>query len=101
MYLIGFLRFIVYIGRFDICLEVSMISYHMTLPREEHLDQVLHLFLSLREYYSTEMVFDTNDHVVDESEHELKYCTSSGFFISKAKRNCLPTYQNAVDWYVC
>ena len=50
------LRFIFYIGRFDICLEVSMISYHMTLPREEHLDQVLHLFLSLREYYLIQMI---------------------------------------------
>ena len=34
MSLIGILRWIVELGRVDICLEVSMMSSHMALPRE-------------------------------------------------------------------
>ncbi len=40
--LIGILRWIVELGRVDICLEVSMMSSHLALPREGHLQQVLH-----------------------------------------------------------
>ena len=35
--LIGILRWIVELGRADICLEVSMMSSHVALPREGHL----------------------------------------------------------------
>ena len=39
--LIGILRWIVELGRVDICLEVSMMSLHLALPRIGHLHQVL------------------------------------------------------------
>ena len=39
--LIGILRWMVELGRVDICLEVSMMSSHLALPREGHLEQVL------------------------------------------------------------
>ena len=42
--LIGILRWIVELGRVDVCLEVSMMSSHLALPREGHLEQVLHIF---------------------------------------------------------
>jgi hypothetical protein len=38
--LIGILRWIVELGRVDICLEVSMMSSYLILPREGHLEQL-------------------------------------------------------------
>ena len=43
-FLIGILRWIVELGQVDVCLEVSMMSSHLALPREGHLEQVLHIF---------------------------------------------------------
>ena len=54
--LIGILRWIVEMGRVDVCLEVSMMSSHLELPREGHLEQVLHIFASLKKYHNTELV---------------------------------------------
>ena len=56
--LIGTLRWIVELGRVDICLEVSMLSSHLALPREGHLDQALHIFAYLDKHHNAEMVFD-------------------------------------------
>ena len=36
--LIGILRWMVELGRVDVCLEVSMMSSHLALPREGHLE---------------------------------------------------------------
>ena len=44
MSLIGILRWIVELGRVDICLEVSVMSSHMAMPREGHLAQLFLLF---------------------------------------------------------
>jgi hypothetical protein len=72
-------RWIVELGRIDICLEVSMLSSHLALPREGHLAQTFHIFSYLKKYHNTEMVFDPSDHVVDESMFDLKDWTSSAF----------------------
>ena len=56
--LIGILRWIVELGRIDICLEVSMMSSHLAMPRKGHLDQVLHIFAYLCIYHNTELVYD-------------------------------------------
>jgi hypothetical protein len=77
--IIGILRWIVELGRIDICLEVSMMSSHLALPREGHLSQVLQIFSYLKKYHNTEMVFDPSDPVVDESTFERKDWTSSEF----------------------
>ena len=45
--LIGILRWIVELGRVDICLEVSMMSLHLELPQIGHLHQVLQIFAHL------------------------------------------------------
>ena len=45
--LIGILRWIVELGQVDMCLKVSMMSSHLALPREGHLEQVLHIFAYL------------------------------------------------------
>ena len=77
--LIGVLRWIVELGRVDICLEVSVMSSHLALPREGHLEQVLHIFSYLRTNHNAEMVFDPSDPCVDESEFKEKDWASSEF----------------------
>ena len=66
--LIGILRWIVELGRIDICLEVSMMSSHHVMPRKGHLDQVLHVFAYLHKYHNTELVYGPSDPVV---EHDV------------------------------
>jgi hypothetical protein len=77
--LIGILRWIVELGRVDICLECSMMSSHLALPREGHLHQVFHIFAYLKKYHNTELVFDPSDPCVNESDFELQDWTSSEF----------------------
>ena len=56
--LIGVLRWIVELGRVDICLECSILSSHLALPREGHLDQALHIVAYLKSHHNAELVFD-------------------------------------------
>ena len=77
--LIGVLRWIVELGRVDICLEVSMMSSHLAMPREGHLEQVLQIFSHLKKYHNTELVFDPSDPVIDESQFERRDWTASEF----------------------
>jgi hypothetical protein len=56
--LIGILRWMVELGRVDICTEVSMMSSHLALPRKGHLDQLFHLFGYLKKHHNAEMPFD-------------------------------------------
>ena len=88
--LIGVLRWIVELGRVDICLEVSMMSSHLALPREGHLEQVLHIFAHLKKYHNTEMVFDPSDPVIDEAQFEQKDWTSSEFGHTEPQRSSHP-----------
>jgi hypothetical protein len=77
--LIGILRWMVELGRVDICLECSMMSSHLALPREGHMHQVFHILAYLKKYHNTELVFDPSDPCVAESEFEQKDWTSSEF----------------------
>ena len=77
--LIGILRWMVEIGRVDICLEVSMMSSHLALPRDEHLQQVLHIFGYLKPYHNTEMVYDPSDPVIDKAQFDRQDWASSEF----------------------
>jgi hypothetical protein len=77
--LIGILGWIVELGRVDICSEVSMMSSHLALPREGHLEQGFHMFAHLKKYHNIEMVYDPSDPVIDESSFERKDWTSSEF----------------------
>ena len=42
----------------------------LALPREGHLEQVLHIFAYLKKYHNTELVYDPSDPVVDENDFE-------------------------------
>jgi hypothetical protein len=77
--LIGILRWIVELGRVDICLEISMLSSHLVLPREGHLEQVFHIFAHLKKYHNTEVVYDPSDPVIDEAQFDAKDWASSEF----------------------
>ena len=77
--LIGILRWIVELGRVDICLEVSMMSSHLALPREGHLDALYHIWAYLKKYHNTEMVFDPSEPVIDHAGFAKKDWTSSEF----------------------
>ena len=79
MSLIGVLRWIVELGRVDICLEVSIMSSHLALPREGHLEQVFHIFAHLKKYHNAELVYDPSDPVIDETKFEAKDWASSEF----------------------
>ena len=50
--LIGVLRWIVEIGRIDINVEVSMLSSHLVLPREGHMQELLHIFVYLKKHFN-------------------------------------------------
>ena len=77
--LLGILRWIVELGRIDICQEVSMMSSHLAMPRKGHLAQVLHIFAYLRKYHNTELVYDLSDPVVEQDVFEQRDWTSSEF----------------------
>ena len=78
------------LGRVDICLGVSMMSSHMAMSREGHLNQLFHIFAYLSKYRNTEMVFYPSDPVIDESKYQRRDCTSSEFGHLPARRQVLP-----------
>ena len=88
--LIGMLRWMVELGQIDICLEVSMMSSHLAMPREGHMAEVLRIFAHLRKYHNTELVFDPSDPVVDKLAFEQRDCTSSEFSHVQGKEE-IPT----------
>ena len=77
--LIGTLRRIDELGQVDVCLQVSMMSSHLALPREGHLEQELHIFAYLKKYHNTELVYDPSNPVVDETDFERRDWASSEF----------------------
>jgi hypothetical protein len=56
--LIGIFCWMVELGWADICIEVSMMSSHLALPRKGHLKEVLHIFAYLKKHHNLEMVFN-------------------------------------------
>ncbi|KAI2511667.1 Reverse transcriptase (RNA-dependent DNA polymerase) [Fragilaria crotonensis] len=56
--LIGVLRWAVELGRVDILLEASLMSTHMAMPREGHLQQLYRMFGYLKLYPKRKLAFD-------------------------------------------
>jgi len=77
--LIGILRWMVEIGRVDICLEVSLMSSHLALPREGHLEQVIRIFGYLNSHHNTELCFDPTYPDIDHDTYEKRDWTTSEF----------------------
>ena len=68
MQAIGILRWIVELGRIDICGEVSMMSSYSTAPRVGHLNAVLHIFSYLSTHERSRIVMDDSYFPHKESE---------------------------------
>ena len=83
---IGILRWMVELGRIDICCEVSMLSSHLAMPHQGHLEQVYHIFAYLQKHHNAELVFDPTYVHVDEKLFE-KQDWSSTPYISDCRRN--------------
>jgi hypothetical protein len=77
--LIGLLRWIVDFGRVDVCLDVSMLSSHLALPREGQLVEALQIFSYLRKYHNTELVFDPTEPNVNSADFEQPDWSSTEF----------------------
>ena len=77
--LIGILRWIVELGRVDICLECSIMSSQIALPRVGHLEQVLHIFGYLKTHHNAELVFDPTPPEIDHAAFERRDWSTSEF----------------------
>ena len=64
--LVGVLRWAVELGRIDIALEVSLLSSHLALPREGHLQQVYHIFGFLKHNGTRTIAFDPQHPYIQE-----------------------------------
>ena len=67
------------LGQVDICLETSMMSSHLALPREGQLEMLFHVFACLKKRHNTELVYDPSDPVVDDAAFEKRDWTSCEF----------------------
>ena len=45
-------------GRVDINVETLMLSLHLAITREGHLEELLHIFAYIKKHINYEMVFD-------------------------------------------
>jgi hypothetical protein len=77
--LIGILRWIVELGRVNICCEISMMSSHLALPRQGHLKQIYHGFAYLKKYHNAQMVFNPSYSNIDLPLFEQKDWTMTEF----------------------
>ena len=66
--LVGILRWILELCRFDICLEVSLVYSHLALPREGRLDKLFHIFAYLKWKHRDRMVFDPTYPSIDNDD---------------------------------
>ena len=65
--LIGILRWAVELGRVDICLEVSLLSSFLCMPREGHLNAAYNVFAYLDKHLDANLVFDDIYPLIDTS----------------------------------
>ena len=56
--LIGMLRGAIKLSRINICYKVSVLSQHLALPRQGHLEMVYHIFAYLNKHENSKNVFD-------------------------------------------
>ena len=66
--LIGILRWITELGRIDITMETSAMASMMAMPRQGHLEQLLHMFAYLKLKHNSSIVFDPTEPDLDESQ---------------------------------
>jgi len=94
MQFIGILRWLVELGRIDICVEVSMMSSYNCMPRVTHLHAVLHIFSYLQANLDWKLVMDStyNDHLIEIEKRDWSE------FYPFAKRNNPPDMPEALGF---
>ena len=96
--LIGILRWMVELGRIDICVEVSMMSSCLALPREGHPKQLFHMFSYLEKNHNSEMVFDQSVPDINHNEFPKQdwsntvYSNERGELKEEVPSNFPPSY---------
>ena len=73
---------------------VSLMSSHLALPSECHLEQVLHIFAYLKKNHKTELHYDPSDPVVDKMISKEGTGHHQNLAMWKGKRNFLPICLN-------
>ena len=103
--LIGILCWIVELGRADICIKVSMMSPHLALSRESHMEEMYHIFAYLKNHYNAEMVFGPTPCDFDETLFDHKDWTYSAYGYEEPKeflpvnipKPCRPGFTMCID----
>ena len=72
--LIGQLRWAIELGRIDILHEVSIMSSHLTMPHEDHLEQIYYLLGYLKVHKEMRICFDGMYSRVDERQFTRYDC---------------------------
>ena len=75
---IGVLRWMVELGRVDINTEVSMLSSQLAMPREGHLEALLHIFAFLKAKHNSRLALDPTYPDIDYSV--FKQCDWKEFY---------------------
>ena len=55
---IGILRCMIKLGRINIITKVSLLSSHAALPREGHIDAVVHVMAHVGQRYNSRLMYD-------------------------------------------
>jgi len=64
--LIGALRWACELGRIDVLYEVAILSKYLAMPREGHLEEVLHIIGYIKQHKKMRLMFDSGYPKVDE-----------------------------------
>jgi hypothetical protein len=74
---IGILRWCVEIGRIDCIAEVSILSSYSAMPREGHLDTVMHIWGYIKHRHNSRMIFDPSYPEIDPATSRRRTGVSS------------------------
>ena len=68
--IISILRWMIELGRIDIITEVSLLSSHVALTREGHLEAAVHIIVHVGQRYNSRLVYDPLYLEIDHSVFE-------------------------------
>ena len=74
------------LGRMDIIMEVLLLSSHVALPREGHLEAAVHIMAHVGQKYNSRLVFNPSYPEIDHSV--FKECDWSEFY--RAAKEAIP-----------
>lgn len=96
--LVGFLHWMVELGRVNIITETSILVSHLAMPQEGHLDAALHVFGYLKWKHNLQMVFNPRYPKIDRAQFIRQDWTLFYGDEKEAKpKNCLKLLGKPVD----